>query len=196
MHPFDLRSGVARNRGIIARHRAYFTRNSLTWRIVALGSRGDESPASLLLDPVREAFSAVQATEKKASAIAVPTPFPTPWPSGPVISPDPGCEATFRMPGGHTSPLAELLDLLERKTYPVRDGKLHSSINPCPADKTKRSWSNHVVLEGLCLRKHVHKTYAKVAAPIGKPGVCCWLSIRRRLKKTDRLDGQTIQLDR
>ena len=78
----------------------------------------------------------------------------------------------------------------------MRCSKLYSSIDPWPADKTKRSRSNHLGLDGLCLRKRVHKTYAKAAAPIGRPGcplLAFWTASidKKRSVLIDRLSRST-----
>ena len=43
-------------------------------------------------------------------------------------------------------------------------------MEPCPADRTKRSRSNQAGSAGLCLRWRVQRTYAIGAAPSGIPG--------------------------
>ena len=44
------------------------------------------------------------------------------------------------------------------------------SIDPCPAESTKRSRSNHCGSFGLCFRNRVQSTVATSAIPIGSPG--------------------------
>jgi hypothetical protein len=43
-------------------------------------------------------------------------------------------------------------------------------MDPWPAERTKRSLSGQFGFPGLCFKNPAHKTYAKVAAPMGIPG--------------------------
>src|SRR6185312_13640287 len=43
-------------------------------------------------------------------------------------------------------------------------------MDPCPAESTKRSRSNHFGSLGLCFKYRSHNVYAIAAAPIGIPG--------------------------
>src|SRR4029453_5067161 len=56
-------------------------------------------------------------------------------------------------------------------------------IDPCPAERTKRSRSGQRGFDGECFRYLVHSTYAIGAAPIGNPGcpefACCTASAAR-----------------
>src|SRR5699024_9247454 len=47
---------------------------------------------------------------------------------------------------------------------------LYSNMDPCPADKTNRSRSNHWECLGFTFICLVHKAYAIGAAPMGSPG--------------------------
>src|SRR5215472_9217491 len=59
----------------------------------------------------------------------------------------------------------------------------YSSIDACPADKTKRSRFGHKGFSGSYRRYCCHKQYATGARPMGAPGcpefACCTASIAR-----------------
>ena len=55
---------------------------------------------------------------RRRSAIAMPTPFAKPWPSGPVVASTPGVRPCSGWPGRARAPLAELLEIVEGEVVP------------------------------------------------------------------------------
>ena len=53
----------------------------------------------------------------------MPTPLPTPWPSGPVVTSTPAVRWTSGCPGVSAAPLPELLDVVEGQPVPGEEQK-------------------------------------------------------------------------
>ncbi len=105
-----------------------------------------------------------------ASAIASPTAFMIPCPSGPVVHSTPGVRAYSGCPGVLLSHCRKCCKSSSETSYPVKNSIAYCSIDACPFDSTKRSRLNHSGFPGLYRRNRVHSTYASGASAIGVPG--------------------------
>src|SRR5262245_44830971 len=73
-------------------------------------------------------------------------------------------------------------------------------MEPCPADRTKRSRSGQCGFVGACFRWFVHRTYAIGAAPIGRPGwpefaFCTASAARNRMVLTASFSSSDCPID-
>ena len=71
----------------------------------------------------------------------MPTALPKPWPKRPGGDFDARRVPALGMAGRAAAPLAELLDVIQRQVVPGHVQQAYSSIEPCPAESTKRSRS-------------------------------------------------------
>ena len=106
-------------------------------------------------------------------------------------------EAALGMPRRDAAPLAELLDLLERKVVAGQMKQAVQQHRAVPGRQHKAIAVGHADSAGWCLRKRVHSTYAIGAAPSGRPGMAA-VGLLHGIdrKKAQRIDAHLVNCAR
>jgi hypothetical protein len=112
----------------------------------------------------------------------MPTALAWPCPSGPVVDSTPAVRWNSGWPGVFEPHCRNACSSAIGRSKPARCKSEYSSIEPWPADSTKRSRSGQLGAAGSTTRWRCHRAYAMGAAPIGRPG---WPLLARWIASID-----------
>ncbi len=143
----------------------------------------DETERAVVDDLVAGPVEAMGARQR--SAIAMPTAFAVPWPSGPVVASTPGRQVELGMPGRPAAPLAERLEVVERQVvarqvqqaveqHAAVAGREHEAVPVGPVRVAR------VVLE-VALPQHVGHRRGPSGSP-GWPELAFWTASIERVR--------------